>query len=123
MSLELIWIEAHFPQLPPVLAGFVLLDCEEHCFAAKLLDDWSFLPDEEDRDVLAGMEEYILCLLQDDLEAGIRTLQEASNVIRFSTRLRISAGTYDKLTRLSEELARLLLTGCSGGMSHPSALA
>lgn len=119
MPVELIWIEAHYPGHAAVLAGFILLGdgpMKGRSFEVSLLSDWSFVATEEDREVLAGMEEHIRSMLEDDLEHGIKTLQEASNVLRFSDRLRVCLKIAD-VAGLRHELTRLLLASDSGERS------
>lgn len=121
MPIELILIEAHYPGRAAVLAGFILLGdglqgetTGNRTAKVNLLKNWSFVPNEEDREVLEGMEECIRSLLEDDVERGIKTLEGASNVLRFSDPLQVLGGMTD-LAGLSLELNRLLLAADSGG--------
>lgn len=121
MPIELILIEAHYPGRAAVLAGFILLggglgngSTARRTAEVSLLRNWSFIPSEEDREVLEGMEECIRTLLEDDVDRGIKTLEGASNVLRFSNPLQVFGGMTD-LAGLSLELTRLLLAADSGG--------
>lgn len=119
MPIDLIWLEAHLPGLPAMLAGYILIGHERgshNTLAVSLHKDWSFIPS-EDRDVLAGMEDYLRSLLEEDLERGLSTLSEASNVIRCSDRLRLVGPKAVEVSGLSQQLDRLLLSGARGELS------
>lgn len=118
MRIDLIWIEIHLPGLPGMLAGFVLIDLEAAPprVEVSLHEDWRFIPTEEDREVFAGMEDYIRSVLGEDLEQGLSILEEASNSIRFSERLRLVGPAVDAST-LSKELRRLLLSVAGGNLT------
>lgn len=121
MPIELILIEAHYPGRAAVLAGFILLgdglgneSTGSRTAEVSLLRNWDFIPSEEDREVLEEMEECIRSLLEEDADRGIKTLEGASNVLRFSNPLQVLGGMTD-LAGLNLELTRLLLGADSGG--------
>lgn len=119
MPVDLILLEAHLPGLPAVLAGFILIDQEPAApvrVTVSMHKGWGFVRSEEDRDVLAGMEDYLRSLLEEDLERGLSTLKEASNVIRCSDRLRL-VGPAAEISVLSQQLDRLLLSDARGELS------
>lgn len=113
MQPDVIWIEVHYPGQPPMLAGFVLLGSDatgRPKVDVSMMRDWTFIPDQENRDVLSGMESFLQSLFAESIESALDWLQQSSNVIRCSDRLRLPAHT-SELESLSNSLRRLLLGG------------
>lgn len=112
MPVQLIWIEAHFPSLAPVLAGFIILQHDTRgstSFVVNLLKDWRFVPTQDDQEVLTEMEGFVRSMLEEDFVGGMIALQEASNTLRFSVPLQL-VGFSSDIHTLSRELGKILLT-------------
>lgn len=109
--LEVIWIELHLPAVPATLAGFILLEIRHGrpvSAQVRMLADWSFLADPEDRRVLAGMEQLVRSMLEEDLDGALSHLEQASNVIRCSQRLQLP-GAAAAVETAAAQLAAVLL--------------
>jgi len=108
MSLQVIWLEVHYPGQDPTLAGFILLDKATLETEVRLATSWNWISNPEDRRVLMEMEDFIRSLFQQDPQSALQNLQFASNVLRCSDPL-VIRGVHGSLKAFAGGLSKLLL--------------
>ncbi len=112
--MDLVLIELHYPGIPPTLAGFLLFDEERRQLEYRCLQDWSFVPDPDDRKVLEATESMIRDLASEVGPGKALQVMEdqLSNVLRLSTRLCLHTSNRP-IAHLAEALAGTLLIGAN----------
>jgi hypothetical protein len=110
MSIQVIWLEVHYPGQDPTLAGYILMDQTSFEAEIRLSASWDWISNPEDRRVLMEMEDFISSLFQQDPQSA---LQSASNVLRCSDPLVIRSAQ-GNLRAVAGRLSKLLLEGYVG---------
>jgi len=113
MSIQVIWLEVHYPGQEPTLAGFILMDQTSFEAEIRLSTAWDWISNPEDRRVLMEMEDFIRSLFQQDPQSALQNLQSASNVLRCSDPL-VIRGAHGNLKGFAGRLSKLLLEGYVG---------
>ena len=107
--MEIIFMQAHVPDQPPFLAGFVLLDLMTSAVEVRTRSDWSACGVEA-AEILAGLRGYLESVFdKSPLQDALRHLASFSTTVRTTEALQFKQYHSATPALIADTLHQLLL--------------